>query len=48
MLSAQGGNATTQSCIVVKYTVGQQSVTGTKMGNLIVQQDFQQSFSDFQ
>ena len=43
MLSAQGGNATTQSGIVVKYTVGQQSVTGTKTGNLIVQQGFQQS-----
>ena len=46
MLSAQGGNATTQSGIVVKYTVGQQSVTGTKTGNLIVQQGFQQSFWD--
>jgi hypothetical protein len=43
MLSAQGGNATTQSGIVVKFTVGQQSVTGTKTGNLIVQQGFQQS-----
>lgn len=44
--SAQGGSATTQSGIVVKYTVGQQSVTGTKTGNLIVQQGFQQSFWD--
>jgi len=43
MLSAQGGNATTQSGIVVKYTVGQQSVTGTNTGNVIVQQGFQQS-----
>ncbi|WP_396165115.1 T9SS type A sorting domain-containing protein [Flavobacterium sp.] len=43
MLSAQGGNATTQSGIVVKYTIGQQSVTGTKIGNVIVQQGFQQS-----
>jgi hypothetical protein len=43
MLSAQGGNATTQSGIVVKYTIGQQSVTGTKTGNVIVQQGFQQS-----
>lgn len=46
MLSTQGGNATTQSGIVVKYTVGQQSITGTKTGNLIVQQGFQQSFWD--
>lgn len=43
MISAQGGNAVTQSGIVVKYTVGQQSVTGTKTGNIIVQQGFQQS-----
>jgi hypothetical protein len=43
MISAQGGNSVTQSGIVVKYTVGQQSVTGTKTGNVIVQQGFQQS-----
>lgn len=43
MISAQGGNATTPSGIVVKYTIGQQSVTGTKTGNVIVQQGFQQS-----
>lgn len=43
MLSAQGGSAIVQSGLVVKYTVGQQSVTGTKTGNLIVQQGFQQS-----
>jgi hypothetical protein len=43
MISAQGGNATTQSGIVVKYTIGQQSVAGTKIGNVIVQQGFQQS-----
>ena len=46
MISAQGGNTVTQSSIVVKYTVGQQSVTGTKTGNVIVQQGFQQSFWD--
>lgn len=46
MISAQGGNATTQSGIVVKYTIGQQSITGTKTGKLIVQQGFQQSFWD--
>ncbi len=43
MLSAQGGSATTQTGIVIKYTVGQQSVTGTKTGNVIIQQGFQQS-----
>jgi len=43
MISAQGGNSVSQSGIVVKYTVGQQSVTGTKTGNVIVQQGFQQS-----
>lgn len=43
MISTQGGNTVTQSGIVVKYTVGQQSVTGTKIGNVIVQQGFQQS-----
>jgi hypothetical protein len=43
MISAQGGNSVAQSGIVVKYTIGQQSVTGTKNGNVIVQQGFQQS-----
>ena len=43
MISAQGGSAITQSGLVVKYTIGQQSVTGTKTGNVIVQQGFQQS-----
>ena len=43
MISAQGGNAVTNSGIVVKYSIGQQSVTGTKTGNVIVQQGFQQS-----
>jgi hypothetical protein len=43
MISAQGGSATTPSGIVVKYTIGQQSVTGTKAGNVTVQQGFQQS-----
>ena len=43
MISAQGGSANTQSGLVVKYTIGQQSVTGTKTGNVTVQQGFQQS-----
>ena len=43
MISAQGGNATTPSGTIVKFTIGQQSITGTKTGNVIVQQGFQQS-----
>ncbi len=43
MVSAQGGTATIQSVLVVKYTIGQQSIIGTKTGNVIVQQGFQQS-----
>lgn len=46
MISAQGGSANTQSGLVVKYTIGQQSVTGTKTGNVTVQQGFQQSSWD--
>ena len=30
MLSSQGGTSTTQTGTVVKYTIGQQSVTGIK------------------
>lgn len=43
MLSAQGGSVFTQSGIVVKYSVGQQSVTGSRSGAYIVQQGIQQS-----
>ena len=43
MLSAQGGKSSSESGIKVKYTVGQQSVVGTKTGNITVQQGFQQS-----
>lgn len=43
MLSAQGGGVATSSGIKVNYTVGQQSVTGTKRNNYIVQQGFQQN-----
>lgn len=44
MISAQGGNSTTQTGVVVQFTVGQQSVTGNQSGDLVVQQGFQQSF----
>lgn len=43
MLSAQGGGVVTSSGIKVNYTVGQQSVTGTKSNQYIVQQGFQQN-----
>ena len=43
MITAQGGITTTPSALNIKYTIGQQSVTGTKTGNVIVQQGFQQS-----
>ena len=43
MLSSQGSTATTPTGTLVKYTIGQQSSTGTKTGNVIVQQGFQQS-----
>jgi len=43
MLSSQGGNATTSSGVVFKYSIGQQSVTGTTRGSVMTQQGFQQS-----
>lgn len=43
MFSSQGGTTITQTGVIIKYSVGQQSVTGTKTGNVIVQQGFQQS-----
>jgi hypothetical protein len=43
MLSSQGSTATTPTGTLVKYTIGQQSITGTKTDNVIVQQGFQQS-----
>ena len=43
MISAQGGTTSTQTGTIVKFTIGQQSVTGTKTGTVIVQQGFQQS-----
>jgi hypothetical protein len=43
MMSAQGGSATSESGVIVKYTIGQQSVTGIKTGSVMVQQGFQQN-----
>ncbi len=43
MTSAQGGTVTTANGQLVRYTVGQQSVTGTSSNGYVVQQGFQQS-----
>ena len=43
MISAQGGSVITQNGQQLKFTVGQQSVTGTSSNGYIVQQGFQQS-----
>ena len=43
MLSSQGGSSVTSSGYLVRYTVGQQSVTGTSTNGYVVQQGFQQS-----
>lgn len=43
MISAQGGKSVTTNGYVVKYTIGQQSVTGTSVNGFVVQQGFQQS-----
>jgi len=43
MISAQGGSLITQNGQQVRYTVGQQSVTGTSSNGYVVQQGFQQS-----
>jgi hypothetical protein len=43
MISALGGTTTTANGHLVRYTVGQQSVTGTSTNGYVVQQGFQQS-----
>ena len=43
MISSQGGSVITQNGQQVRYTVGQQSVTGTSSNGYVVQQGFQQS-----
>jgi hypothetical protein len=44
MISSQGVSTTTSSGLIVKQTVGQQSVSGNSRGDIIVQQGFQQSY----
>lgn len=43
MISAQGGSVTTANGQFIRYSVGQQSVTGTSSNGYVVQQGFQQS-----
>lgn len=43
MLGAQGGSAFVSNNLVVLYSVGQQSVTGTTQNGYVFQQGFQQS-----
>ena len=43
MISAQGGSVTTANGQFVRYSVGQQSVTGTSSNGYVVQQGLQQS-----
>ena len=43
MISSQGGITTTANGHLVRYTVAQQSVTGTSTNGYVVQQGFQQS-----
>ncbi|MFY9280865.1 MAG: hypothetical protein WAO92_02560, partial [Bacteroidia bacterium] len=44
MISSQGVSTTTSSGLIVKQTVGQQSVSGNSQGDVIVQQGFQQNY----
>lgn len=43
MISSLGGHSSSSSGLIVKYSVGQQSVTGTTVGEITLQQGFQQS-----
>lgn len=43
MLSAQGGTTKTSNALIVRQTIGQQSLTGTSSKNYVVMQGFQQS-----
>lgn len=43
MISSQGGSSITSNGYFVRYSVGQQSVTGTSTVGYVVQQGFQQS-----
>lgn len=44
MIGSQGGSSVTSGGYQVRYTVGQQSVTGTSTSGYVVQQGFQQSY----
>ena len=44
MISSQGTTKITSSGIIVRQTIGQQSVSGTQSNGITVQQGFQQSY----
>jgi hypothetical protein len=44
MISSQGTSKTISSGLIVKQTIGQQTVSGNIKGDIIVQQGFQQSY----
>ena len=44
MISAQGTSVITENNLLVRQTIGQQSVVGTHANDMIIQQGFQQSF----
>ena len=44
MVSSQATTKVTSSGMIIKQTIGQQSVSGTSSGSVIVQQGFQQSY----
>lgn len=44
MISAQGASVVTASGIRITQTIGQQSITGNSLGDVVVQQGYQQSF----
>jgi hypothetical protein len=44
MISSQGGSIKTSTGLIVKQTIGQQSVSGNNSGEMVVQQGFQQSY----
>jgi hypothetical protein len=43
MISSQGKNASVTNGIIISQTIGQQSLTGTSINGVIVQQGFQQN-----
>jgi len=44
MISSQGASIITSSGFIIKQTIGQQSVSGNRQGDIIVQQGYQQTY----